>query len=37
LAQNATVLLMGRKITMHEEERQGKEVCNRKEAACSSE
>jgi len=28
---------MGRKIMMHEEERQGKELCNRKEAASSSE
>jgi hypothetical protein len=37
LACNAACLLVGRKIMMHEEERQGKEVCIRKEAGGSSE
>jgi hypothetical protein len=37
LAHNTTVLLIGRKIMMHEEERQGKEVYNWKKTASSSE
>jgi hypothetical protein len=39
LAHNAAILLIGRKIMLHDEERQGKDVytSNRKEAAGSSE
>jgi hypothetical protein len=37
LAHNAAVRLTGRKILMREEERQGKEVHNTKEAVGSSE
>jgi hypothetical protein len=37
MALNAAVLSTGRKIMNHSEERQGREVYNRKEAAGSSE